>query len=296
MYLRYFKAIACTVFPVLFTLVLHYSLMPALFGPGKVHLRLAGSGDLLHLLENTDGELSAVRRVGLTPDIRSRNVPDDLVERPVEEKVSLFISLMLPQVIRANNEVLAERDEMVRILEKKRAHKRLRNDEQYYLNRLARFYGCDWGDDEQLELRVNTLPVSLVLAQAIEESGWGTSRFAIQGNSMYGQHHREGDGGAFIASLHGSARVAAFDSIYDATRSYIHTINRGRAYNRLRALRQESSSASGAMLAEGLGLYSERGADYVKSIKYLIRRYELEGLNTVRLNPESKKYLLEFAR
>lgn len=293
---RFFWVVPYTVLTVACCLLLQYCIFPVIFGPGRRSLELKDSRALAQLVRELDGEPQS----GLVPPVLVRNLPGDLATLPVNEKVDLFISLMLPQIIRANTDIRSTQKELDRILEKRSSFRRLSRDEQWWLNSVARSYGCDSVNDLELRLRVDTLPASLVLAQAIEESGWGTSRFARLGNAMYGQHLPEGAQGEFIPSLRGSARVAAFDSVYLATRSYLLNVNSSRAYEPLRQLRREmrrkSEQVTGYKLAEGLLRYSEKGEQYIRNIRYLIRRYDLEQFNTSRINSTKKVFSVRFPR
>jgi Bax protein len=125
--------------------------------------------------------------------------------------------------------------------------------------------------------RVDTVPLSLVLAQAANESSWGQSRFAQEGNNLFGEWcFREGCGIVPEQRSAGkSHEVAAFDSVNASVRSYLHNLNTGRAYAALRKLRQQARAAGEApkamVLASGLARYSERGLAYVHEIKAMIR-------------------------
>lgn len=142
-------------------------------------------------------------------------------------------------------------------------------------------------DDEALELlqrRVDTIPEALVLVQAAKESGWGRSRFAREGNALFGEWcYSEGCG--IVPGARGEGRtheVRAFDSVYDAVGSYIRNLNTHRSYLDLRLARQaarESGEAPSAFrLAEHLSRYSERGDVYVREIQSMIRQNGLEDV------------------
>ncbi len=142
-------------------------------------------------------------------------------------------------------------------------------------------------DDEALELlqrRVDTIPEALVLVQAAKESGWGRSRFAREGNALFGEWcFSEGCG--IVPGARGEGRtheVRAFDTVYDAVGSYIRNLNTHRSYLDLRLARQaarESGEAPSAFqLAEHLSRYSERGDVYVHEIQSMIRQNDLEDV------------------
>jgi uncharacterized FlgJ-related protein len=144
-------------------------------------------------------------------------------------------------------------------------------------------------DFAELLLRVDVVPPSLSLAQAASESGWGTSRFAAQGNSLFGQW-TWGKGlkptEQRTSSL-GDYRVAAFDSTAQAAYSYALDLNTGRAYRDLRMeradLRRQGLRISGIVLAQTLVKYSERGQAYVDDLKALIRQNRLDDADSAHL-------------
>lgn len=133
-----------------------------------------------------------------------------------------------------------------------------------------------------LLIRVNSIPKSLVMAQAANESAWGTSRFAKEGNNLFGQWCfaqgcglRPGRAGA--DSRH---EVAVFDSPLASIRSYMTNLNRHASYAHLRSVRAQAIDqdgfATGLALSSGLGSYSERGIEYIKEIRQMIRYNQLE--------------------
>lgn len=251
-------------------------------------------------LKEQGWSLERMRQDGIVPLIYSENLPNDLLELPVKEKTSLFISLLLPEIIRVNEEISRVRQEVISLLNKKESHSRLDSKQQWRLNRLARKYGAQYFDDKELLTRIDTIPVSLAMAQAITESGWGTSRFARMGNALYGQHFSSSRGGKFILSKYGNVKVAAFDSLYGGTHSYIHTLNSVGAYKKLRTLRSKlrdnGKQPSGQLLATGLGSYSEMGQEYVEDLQYLIKKYRLDQLDELQLQRGSSAITVKFSR
>ncbi len=133
-----------------------------------------------------------------------------------------------------------------------------------------------------LLLRVDVVPASLIVAQAAKESGWGTSRFAIQGNNYFGIWcFYQGCG---LKPLRREANrtheVASFDSVEQGVRYYVRTINTHVAYRELREMRAEArksrQSLQGEQLANGLVRYSERGIAYVREVQSMIRDNNLQ--------------------
>lgn len=284
---------------------LHENLLPLLPGnPSGINAALSGElADIeaySRLLDPYGTGIDRVLSKNIFPAIYAENLPQHLSDIAAGDKASLFISLVLPNVLRVNEEIRTTRRQLLALVTKKDTFRSLTAKERWWLNRLARTYGCDPGDTEELRLRVDTVPVALALAQAITESGWGTSRFAQVGNSLYGQHLADDSSKPHILSRSGKVKMAAFSSLYEATRSYIHTLNRVRAYAGLRAqraeLRAEGHRPGGLDLAGQLGWYSEIGARYVSDLQYLITHYGLEHFNRVRLGKRKGEHIVRFAR
>ncbi len=128
-----------------------------------------------------------------------------------------------------------------------------------------------------LKRRVDAVPVDLVLVQAANESAWGTSRFAREGNNLFGQWcFRPGCGMVPEGRPDGATyEVAAFDSINESIRSYLNNLNTGRVYGDLRKIRaqcrNEGRDPQATELAKGLKSYSERGMAYVTEIRAMLR-------------------------
>lgn len=197
---------------------------------------------------------------------------------------------MKPLIERANAEVSAQRQRLLRLYAQR---DRIDDDSIAWLKRLAEDYGlptfdpkndADW---QHLLRRVDTVPVSLALAQAANESAWGTSRFAREGNNYFGIWcFRPGCG---IPPAHpqkgkGYYAVKRFDNAYEAVRYYIHLINTGRAFKRLRQLRAQLREAekplTGQALAPALKHYSQRGDAYPRELDAMIRHNKWDRFDT----------------
>ena len=185
----------------------------------------------------------------------------------VQKKKELFFRLLGPLVLRANELVQAER---AWLLEQKGAQLGPR------LQAMYKDYRVEEGKFEELLTRVDSVPVSLVLAQAAEESGWGTSRFAALGNALFGQW-TFGKGMAPLQRREekGEYSIAAFESLLDSVMAYMRNINSHPAYQELRrvraATRHNGRAVSGHELAKTLTSYSERGDDYIHTLHTIMR-------------------------
>ena len=210
-------------------------------------------------------------------------------EISVTHKKRLFFRAMAPLVLRSNELILEDRDAL-KILRTAAGNGQLSTEQQSQLTDIAlRFRVIDEntdtiGDSEFAELwtRVDIVPVSLALSQSAEESGWGTSRFAAEGNSMFGQwswgkgitpqEQRTSDKGDY--------RIAAFESPLDSVRGYTMNLNTHNAYRELRQkraeLRQAGKPIRGADLVSTLNRYSERGEAYVDSLRSIMSYNKLD--------------------
>jgi Bax protein len=231
------------------------------------------------------------------PRVLVRTMPDDLGQVPeVARRKSLFLGAVLPLALAVNEQISFERAELARMAEKLAAGRLLSASEEDELVRLARVYRVI--DDEtvvaelneqalvdELLLRVAPLPVSLVLAQAAEESAWGLSRFAAEGNALYGQWVWNDEIGIVPKDRpEGQTHsVRAFRDIYESTLSYAHNLNTHPAYGNFRRLRAEmlkdNAVLDGMALAGTLTRYSGRGQAYIDSLRTIMRGNDLPALD-----------------
>lgn len=202
-----------------------------------------------------------------------------------DERKQAFIDYFVPLIKATNTEILKDRETA---LELRNSSADLGFLERRSLHSLAERYALKEFDEEntqhwqELLKRVNTVPPSLALAQGANESGWGTSRFAQEGNNYFGQWcFQPGCGLVPKSRTAGKTHeVAKFSSAAESVQAYIDNLNRNSAYEEFRSLRvqhaEKTGSASGTVLAGGLLNYSERGQEYVVEIQNMIRINELE--------------------
>ena len=236
------------------------------------------------------------------PRVYLADVPETWRERSakqlsVADKKKLFFRLIAPIVLRINELILEDRTRAKELTRRLAQGQSVTPDDQAWLTALAVKYKVLKSTSERLDsdafpellLRVDVVPPSLSLAQAASESGWGTSRFAAQGNSLFGQW-TWGKGlkpAEQRTSELGDYRIAAFDSTAQAAYSYALNLNTARAYRDLRLkradLRRQGLRISGTVLAETLLNYSERGQAYVGDLKALIRNNRLDDADDAYL-------------
>jgi Bax protein len=217
----------------------------------------------------------------------------------VSDKKRFFLFIFAPLILRSNELILEERAQLEALLKKPT----LTESERMWLKDLAVDYGLatpqstlDVSSIDRVELltRVDVVPISLALAQAATESGWGTSRFADEGNALFGQWTWSKS--AMIpedarAEL-GHYGVRAFESPFHSIAAYMDNLNSHARYAEFRARRAAARAAgkpaSGLDLVDTLDAYSERGAAYVKEIHQMILRNRLaeaDGASLRTMNP-----------
>lgn len=214
----------------------------------------------------------------------------DLTGLDPESRKEVFIAYLDPILERVNDEVARQRARLTELRRTTESHGRLSLHEARWLRELRDRYDVprDVSDEEAmaiLERRVDVVPRSLILVQAAKESGWGTSRFAMEGNNLFGQRcYREGCGLTPQSAQHSRFAVAAYASTLESVRAYVHNLNTHPPYRGFRVLRESlrarGERLSGLRLADALGEYSERAAAYVVEIKAMIRQNELEPAQT----------------
>ena len=154
---------------------------------------------------------------------------------------------------------------------------------------LAERYNVDESDLTELLKRVDGVPVSLALAQAAEESGWGTSRFSLEGNAIFGEWTFSNHQGLVPRDRESgkSHRVRTFNTLLDSVRAYVHNLNTHRAYQNFRILRSEmresGSPVHGRKLSKTLTSYSERGSEYIEGLRAIISVNKLDRLDNAKL-------------
>ncbi len=287
--------------------------LPVLTGPAIRNLQgvpksvavpiiVPDSGALLKKFSLMGYRLTDVRSgAAEVPRLYLTSLPQDLARIPlVDDRKAAFIKLMLPLVLRVNEELLDDRARMTRLVNRLRQGKRLRAANRAWLDSMSDLYGVEPGDFDGLAERLDIVPPSLALAQAIEESGWGTSRFAKLGNAIFGQWtFGGGEGIVPLERADGkSHKIKSFGHLHESVANYVANLNRHAAYadfRRQRAnMRAQGLELNGFVLARTLTAYSERGDDYVASIRAIMRFNNLTDLDDARLRGEESSLVQDF--
>jgi len=232
---------------------------------------------------------------------------------PVAEKKELFYRFMLPLVMHANVMVLERRARLTHMADRIAAGQKLQTSDLEWLRAavvLLRITNTDTAAalgssaDElrdvitQALYRLDVIPAGLVLGQAAYESGYGTSRFAAEGNALFGQWTYGGKGlvPEQQRSNLGDHRIAAYDWPFDSVRGYFLNLSSHPAYEDFRRLRAELKAANKPVtsmaLADGLIRYSERGQAYVDTLKGIMRVNKLNIADDAVFRDEPMRFIV----
>lgn len=222
-------------------------------------------------------------------------------ELSTADKKKYFFFMLTPMVLRANETITRQRA----FIEGMQLTATWSEDDRAQLKQIAAEYRLpapatrgDAAAFKKLLRRVDVVPASLAMSQAAIESGWGTSRFAAEGNALFGQWTWSDDAltPERVRTELGNYGIRAFKTPFESITAYMHNLNTHPAYRPLRTLREQARLAhkplSGGDLAQGLLKYSERGEDYVKEVRALIRINRLAEVDQAYLR-DGKAVVLE---
>ncbi|MEE1673295.1 glucosaminidase domain-containing protein [Agarivorans aestuarii] len=212
---------------------------------------------------------------------QSQNLPPLHEIENVQQKKQTFTDFITPLIEASNSKILQQRSDVEAINAKLIAGSVLSNKQKQTLSELSELYRVEQSLDEkaqvqQLLVKVDLIPPALVLAQAANESAWGTSRFAREGNNLFGQWcYKKGCGLVPLNRNDGANHeVRKFDSVYESVSVYMNNLNSHPAYKGFQQQRNQAR-ASGELnaieLATQLSSYSERGQAYVEELQQMMR-------------------------
>jgi len=257
------------------------------------HISFPDSDELRDFFNGIDFDLAGVRDgTRAVPRVFLASLPDDYHRiEAVTARKRTFLRVVLPLVLRVNEEIRADRARLAGIVARHRAGAPTPPDDAQWVMVLAERYGAAPGDWTELMRRVDTVSPALALAQAAEESGWATSRFAREGNAVFGQWSwRAGSG--LVPARRGdgaSHEVRSFDTLLDSVRAYATNLNTHPTYERFRAARAaqraQGQPLDATALAATLDAYSERGSDYIDTLHAILRANRLQQFEGAQLAP-----------
>ena len=213
-------------------------------------------------------------------------IPKNISQYNTNKKKSVFKAILLPIALRGNELVLKERKLMKIAFSTNNIYQIELFSKKYKVKNFKKINFSNLNRSElkiirsQLLNKINTIPISLILAQSIIESGWGASRFAQEGNALFGQWTWKNDDGIKPkGNLDANFSVKNFDSLLDSVNSYILNLNTHPAYKRLRNFRisqyKMGKNITGIDMANFLDKYAEIGFEYVTKVKTMIEKNQL---------------------
>jgi len=251
---------------------------------------------VLNLFEDVQYDLKKVRFEKKVRPIYFTQFPKDLDEiSSTKLKKETFIKIILPLVAAENQKILNDRYKLSKIIKKRDGARS--EKEKLWLNKKFREYKIKKNDTLELRKRMDIIPISIALAQAAKESGWGTSRFALEGNAIFGQWTWTGTG---IAPLDRSDeknhKILRFPILRASVKAYKNNLNTHKGYKEFRekrfSLRKKKSNISGTKLIHTLDNYAETGKEYTKILKKIIDQNSLTDFeNVILANTVIKKEL-----
>ncbi len=268
--------------------------------------------DLLYdILEENKSEINLVRYT--TSEINAlfkevkynlEDVRDNKLVKPIDigllpneiknignanEKKEMFIKIVLPLIIKENNKIRLDRKRLFTILSKNSNT----DIEKKWLEKKYKQYGVRQNDLSTLKIRMDEIPVSLAIAQAAKETGWGTSRFALKGNALFGQWTWSGEGLKPKNAEKGEEhKVMKFHSLQLSVRAYLRNLNTHPSYKNLRKartnLRNRNRPLDSIVLSNHLDKYAETGNEYIEVLQKIIMQNNLKDFDEAKLLPSSK--------
>ena len=244
------------------------------------------------LFKDTNYNLERVRKTKLV-NIGNKidHLPKEIksIENSKKRK-RLFIQIVLPLIVEENAKIRLDRKELFRILGKNINTQK----EKKWLKEKFKQYGLKDGDFYSLKVRMDEIPVSLALAQAAKETGWGTSRFAQEGNALFGQWTWSGEGikpaGVDKDAKH---KVARFAVLKASVRAYQRNLNTHSSYiefRKERAIQRDNDEKLDSLkLVNYLDKYAETGQQYIDVLKQIIKQNSLTDFDDVNVMPTSNK-------
>ena len=206
-----------------------------------------------------------------------------------KKRKEMFIKIVLPLIVKENNKIRIDRKRLFTILGKNSNT----NIEKKWLEKKYKQYGVRQNDLSTLKIRMDEIPVSLAIAQAAKETGWGTSRFALKGNALFGQWTWSGEGLKPRNAEKGEEhKVMKFHSLQLSVRAYLRNLNTHSSYKNLRKVRtkfrNKNKPLDSIILSKHLDKYAETGNEYIKVLQKIITQNNLKDFDEARLLPSSK--------
>ena len=241
------------------------------------------------LFEDTNYTLEDVREKKLVKPVALTLLPQEIkmIENTTKRK-ELFIQIVLPLILKENNNIRLDRKRLFSIINKSKNT----SLEKKWLAKKYKQYGVPSKDLSILKIRIDEVPVSLAIAQAAKETGWGTSRFAQEGNALFGQWTWSGEGlKPKDADSSKGHKVMKFNVLQASVRAYQRNLNTHSTYKDFRLaraeLRDRGRVLDSLILSKFLNEYAQTGDEYVKVLQKIIKQNNLKDFDDAKLLPDS---------
>ena len=240
---------------------------------------------VLNLFKDVEYDLGKVRSQKLVKPIYFTQFPRDLdALQNTKLKKETFIKIVLPLIVAENERIIADRKILILLSDKK-----FTTDlEKQWLRQKLLEYKVKKGNINELLLRMDIIPTSIALAQAAKESGWGTSRFALEGNAIFGQWTWTGQG---IEPLNKGKneghKILRFPILRASVKAYKNNLNTHKGYSEFRekrhSIRKRNKSIRGLDLTDTLDRYAQTGKEYTQILEQIIKQNDLSDFEAVQL-------------
>jgi len=240
---------------------------------------------VLNLFEDLEYDLDKVRNKKIVKPIYFTRLPKDLDQiKSNSQKKETFLQILLPLVVAENEKIKRDRTYLLKILKENQSEKNTN-----WINKKYKEYRVTDKNIEELIERIDIIPNSIALAQAAKESGWGTSRFALEGNAIFGQWTWNGIGMAPLdKDKNQKHKILKFPLLRASVKAYITNLNSHAGYKSFRKKRLElragNKTLSGLDLIHELENYAQTGKEYTKILEKIIKQNDLDEFETVRID------------
>ena len=239
----------------------------------------------LNLFENLKYDLKSIRLGQSVKPVYLSKLPKDLKKiKSTNKRKETFIKIVMPLILSENEKILEDRNKLFRILGKQSNTM----GEKVWLKRRFKDYGIKGEDIAELKLRMDIVPTSIAIAQAAKESGWGTSRFALEGNAIFGQWTWTGQGiEPLNKGKHEGHKILRFPILRASVKAYKNNLNTHKGYSSFRekrsSLRKRNKKIRGLDLTDTLDKYAQTGKEYTDILEQIIKQNNLSDFETVQL-------------
>jgi Bax protein len=245
-----------------------------------------GTSTLNEIFKSANYDLDIVRKTKKVAPIYISVLPTEIGKiESTKKKKEIFIKIILPLILRENEEIISDRKKLFRILGK---IKNTRTEKKWLEFKLKQ-YQVKNSDLSELKIRMDIIPVSLAIAQAAKETGWGTSRFALEGNALFGQWTYAADGLKPEDNVTGNHKVKRFNILQASVRAYKRNLNSHRVYKNFRSerakLRERGEKINSLKLVKYLDKYAETGKLYTQILEKIIKQNSLMDFDQSKLLP-----------